>query len=102
MFRCQKCNECVTAKQPQNRVIIKTRTRQDGYTEIEKEIAVCPECYVLTTGLEPKKYVEQEKPVKEQVIPHRRNRNQGGRHHKPQVEVINPLPVAKEQRKGKK
>jgi hypothetical protein len=74
MFRCQndKCKRNVEAGQPENEVITEQRNktyevanvrRRDdppritqGW-EIKQKLRVCPECYRLLTGEEPKKFI---------------------------------------------
>ena len=101
MFICKHCGRNVEARQPQNKVLMQTRTRRDGSLEIAQENAVCPDCYKELTGEEPVRFLVPDKlkvaeRKKEQP---RKKRWSHPQQRKPIVEVVNPLLVEKEYKK---
>lgn len=133
-FRCenQSCQIVTERGQPINRIVTERRDKQyeklftkgkrKGQVdeiiygwEIVKEIKVCPRCYRILTGMQPKtilnnnkkfKNAPQEKPkykqrrfkdnkYKKNVSSKQNKPEQKVSRKKPVVEVINPLPIVK-------
>lgn len=125
MFRCDvtSCNIVVPCKQPMNKVVTKRRDKQykkihtkgrhkdevefiDGW-EIVEEISVCPDCFLILTGEEPRRYivprVTQSKNIsyskprfkKRTKLDDKKNIKRGKdykQRSKPIVEIINRMP----------
>lgn len=134
MFRCENenCGALTSLRQPENKVVLETRQKtyenkirrgkQKGTiltthgSEIVKEIRVCPQCFVVLTGLKPKEAREAPTPPprkkprpsfkkkgrKQWTNPRDRkgNKSRPKKEMKekkaPVVEVVNPLQVVKE------
>ena len=131
MFRCENkgCKEVTLARQPENKVVIETRRKEYENTikrgknkgsikhssgeEIVKEIRVCPPCYRLLTGEEPRiyrpivkrvsvknKYKTNRAQKKWESPKARKSTHKGQKKKKvdkkvPVIEVVNPLPIVK-------
>jgi len=133
MFRCENsnCGVLTPARQPENKVVLETRPKtyenkikrgkQKGTiltthgSEIVKEIRVCPQCFIMLTGLKPKEAREAPTPPARKKARHSfkkkgrkqwtNPRDRKGNKNKPKkevekkapvVEVVNPLQVVKE------
>lgn len=133
MFECNNCKAQTVSRQPANKIVLEKRLRtydkeiRRGYDrglfeqvegwEIVKEANVCPECFILLTGKEPRlvtpraptpktqnksDFYRRDRKPWEKGLKTRDNKNQENndrpqrpQSRKPSVEVVNPLKVVR-------